>query len=282
MKKLMIALVVLIASVIIIITVSLHYIEVHKKATNSTATLRTQHANSVEKTRTIIIVRKCTYNTSLVRKLENKIAILNLTLHRLEREYKELVSKYRELQLKFNQCKSDYVSLLINYTKLKKECKSKKSQISITILFDREYYYYLLNDIEHAKHDILIMMFEMKYYPYDRYSLVDRLIDALIEAHERGVKVLVLLEYRTYFGYIKFNLRTYYYLKEHGIDVKLDYDPTTLHDKLVIIDDKIVYIGSHNWTESALKYNHEISVRIVSPTLAKEVEEYFYQIWNSE
>jgi phosphatidylserine/phosphatidylglycerophosphate/cardiolipin synthase-like enzyme len=42
----------------------------------------------------------------------------------------------------------------------------------------------------------------------------------------------------------------------------------------MIIDDKIVYVGSHNWSESALYYNHETSVKIVSEDIAKIFREY--------
>lgn len=123
-------------------------------------------------------------------------------------------------------------------------------------------------------------MYIMKYDPKDSFDWANDLIRALVAAHRRGVKVKVYLEYRTYFDYIKCNYITYEYLKSQGIEVKLDYGHDTDHMKLVIIDNKIVYIGSHNWSESALYYNHEISVRIVSESLAKKAKEYFYRLWS--
>ena len=95
-----------------------------------------------------------------------------------------------------------------------------------------------------------------------------------------GLLVKVLLEYRTYFGYVKYNYLAYRYLKDHGVDVRLDFNPDTEHMKIVIIDGKIVYIGSHNWSEASLYYNHEVSIRIVSRDIAKEVEKYFNYLWN--
>ena len=51
--------------------------------------------------------------------------------------------------------------------------------------------------------------------------------------------------------------------------------------KLVIIDDEIVYVGSHNWTESGLSYNSETSVRIVSEEIATIFKDYFNSLLNS-
>jgi phosphatidylserine/phosphatidylglycerophosphate/cardiolipin synthase-like enzyme len=54
--------------------------------------------------------------------------------------------------------------------------------------------------------------------------------------------------------------------------VKLDGESTTDHMKLVIIDDEIVYVGSHNWSESSLYYNTETSVKIVSEQVANNLK----------
>ena len=46
----------------------------------------------------------------------------------------------------------------------------------------------------------------------------------------------------------------------------------------VIIDDEIVYVGSHNWSESALYYNRETSTKIISDSIADTFKEYFSTI----
>jgi len=42
----------------------------------------------------------------------------------------------------------------------------------------------------------------------------------------------------------------------------------------MVIDRRYIYIGSHNLTQSALKYNKELSVLIDSPELAGEMTAY--------
>ncbi|MHC1601010.1 MAG: phospholipase D-like domain-containing protein [Candidatus Nezhaarchaeales archaeon] len=77
-----------------------------------------------------------------------------------------------------------------------------------------------------------------------------------------------------FYGYKEDNLEAYNYLKAHGINVHLDFESDTDHMKIVIIDGEIIYIGSHNWSESALYYNHEVSIRVVSKELAKLLQSY--------
>ena len=68
------------------------------------------------------------------------------------------------------------------------------------------------------------------------------------------------------------------YLQENGINVILDEQTSTDHMKLLIIDEKITYIGSHNWSESSLYYNTETSVKIVNQNFATALREYVSDI----
>lgn len=51
--------------------------------------------------------------------------------------------------------------------------------------------------------------------------------------------------------------------------------------KFVVIDGTIVYVGSHNWSESSLYYNHETSIKIVSDSITDTFESYFTTIITS-
>ena len=148
----------------------------------------------------------------------------------------------------------------------------------IRILNDKDYYRSLINDLKNAKEKILVAMYSMIYDPDDPFDWANDLIRELVKAEERGVNVEVILEYRTHNGYMDENLEAYHYLREHGVDVRLDRDKDTDHMKLVVIDGEIIYVGSHNWTEAALYYNHETSIRIVDSQAAKILETYFKTI----
>jgi len=153
--------------------------------------------------------------------------------------------------------------------------------LQVQVLTDRDYYHHLIKDLERANETILVAMYSMIYDPDDPEDWANDVIRELVEARERGVNVTVILEYRTYWGYMDDNLEVYEYLTSHGITAYLDEDTETDHMKLVIIDGYIVYVGSHNWSESALYYNRETSVRIVSKKVAEEFESYFWTIIRS-
>jgi len=151
----------------------------------------------------------------------------------------------------------------------------------IKLLKNVEYYNTLLEDIRRANKSILVAMYVIKYDPFDFDDPVNRLLEELVRARERGVDVRVLIEFKTRGEELYENLEAYEFLKNHNISVKLDRDPsTTIHTKLVIIDDRIVYLGSHNWSEESLQHNDEVSVRIVSEDNARSLEEYFQVLWS--
>ncbi len=177
----------------------------------------------------------------------------------------------------------EIAKLLAEIERLKKEVEEFKSMLKwgVYVLEDMEYYKSLIQDLRRANSSIVVAMYLMIYDPDDPVDYANDLIRELVEARKRGVNITVILEYRTYRGYLDENLETYHYLKAHNITVILDNDTETDHMKIVIIDEKIVYLGSHNWTESGLCYNHEVSVKIISKELAKALEEYVEGIYTS-
>ena len=188
-------------------------------------------------------------------------------------------AKIRELEESLSECRLKVKSLSeeLNATKSslreeKEKCSTPPSEVpgSVELLMDKDYYMSLLSAINSAKSEIYVMMFLMKYDPGDSYDPANDLIRALAQAEHRGVKVHVLLE-----DSLDINRVAYNYLRSNGVDVSFDSPSTTLHAKVVVIDGRIVFIGSHNWSEAALNWNHEVSVRIDSPEFAKEMEDYF-------
>ena len=63
-------------------------------------------------------------------------------------------------------------------------------------------------------------------------------------------------------------------LTRGGVRVVFDSPTVTSHNKTVVIDNRYVFIGSHNLTQGALRHNNELSVMIVSPELAAEVKSF--------
>jgi phosphatidylserine/phosphatidylglycerophosphate/cardiolipin synthase-like enzyme len=98
----------------------------------------------------------------------------------------------------------------------------------------------------------------------------------LIDASKRGVKVRVILEKRTQ----SYNLDEIVdALKQGGVEVCWASEKYKLtHTKMMIIDDKTVFVGSTNFSKSALLENREASV-ILQGNIVKEFIDVFQTDW---
>ena len=76
----------------------------------------------------------------------------------------------------------------------------------------------------------------------------------------------------------KENKHTANQLKKLGIHVAFDSNKTTTHAKIVVIDQHLCLLGSHNMTNSALGYNHETSLLVNSRELAKQLLAYMEEL----
>lgn len=140
----------------------------------------------------------------------------------------------------------------------------------VSLLKDRDYLPALLEGIDQARREIALSVFFFKTNGF-KDNQPDRVLSRLREAARRGVKVEVVIEQGQEGDNIsQDNAETVRKLKAAGIAVCMDGPDRTTHAKMVIIDRRYLFIGSHNLTQSALKYNHEVSVRIDSPSLAEE------------
>jgi len=152
---------------------------------------------------------------------------------------------------------------------------------AIAPLINDQYAEGVIKEINSAESSIDIIMYQMK--SYDSNNSVAQLEKALIARVKEGVSVRVLLDNQETNGkptsLTKENLKTKAYLEENGIKVFMDSAKTTTHDKLLIIDGKVVVIGSHNWSFSAFESNNEASVIIKDPEIAAYYKNYFENLW---
>jgi cardiolipin synthase len=152
----------------------------------------------------------------------------------------------------------------------------------VQLITDREYFNIVQTCFREARSSIGVMMFEAAYYERYLNSPTNLLIRELIAARRRGVEVKVILEKRKEGDRTqKNNMKTGRMLSEAGVQVAYDPVAVTTHTKLLIIDGEISIVGSTNWTYSALEKNHEVSVLIRSPEVAKDLQDYFQSMWKT-
>jgi phosphatidylserine/phosphatidylglycerophosphate/cardiolipin synthase-like enzyme len=102
----------------------------------------------------------------------------------------------------------------------------------------------IVQELDRAKVSILVQAYSFTSAPIAK---------ALVAAHERGVKVEILLD--------KSHLTSQYtsgpFVAKAGIPVKIDSAHDIAHNKIMIIDGEIVITGSFNFTKSAEDKNAE-------------------------
>jgi len=147
-------------------------------------------------------------------------------------------------------------------------------QTSSVAVNDRDYFPVVQELIKNADDSIHIIIFEVKYYNQFPDSAEMKILYELIAAQKRGVDVKIVTDqFYTSDEAIQ-------YLLSNGIDIKYDNGGLTTHSKLLIIDGKIVVVGSTNWSYYSIDLNHESNAVVKDKSLAKDFESYFEEIWN--
>jgi len=102
----------------------------------------------------------------------------------------------------------------------------------------------------------------------------DELIDSLIIAVQRGVDVKVLLGASRDEDIRHFHEEVRRLLSDNGVDVRFGREEGTTQARLLVIDDTLSIVGSHNWTASGLTYNSESSVLVESGAFGRLCGDY--------
>lgn len=123
--------------------------------------------------------------------------------------------------------------------------------------------------IQAAKSSIKIIIFDWRYYPQQAGSTVEKFNKAISEAAQRGIEVKALVN----------TTATLDQLKKNKIDAKKLYTPKLLHAKMMLIDENILIIGSHNYTQNAFTMNHEISIVGEAGEAGPAILAYFKNLW---
>lgn len=110
-------------------------------------------------------------------------------------------------------------------------------------------------------------------YALFRGEEVDKILENVIQCNKREVEVEIIVDDLKSRNWA--NKATVKYLKNKDIKIRYDkYTNKISHIKLVVVDEYATFIGSHNWTVSALRYSIESSVLIYSEMISKECKKY--------
>ncbi len=145
-------------------------------------------------------------------------------------------------------------------------------------LIGRDYVYTASKLIDSTCTEILFTVFQSSFSP-SKKSKPDHIIDAIVRAHQRKVKVSVLINHAGALSVSSKNRALSQYLSERGVSVRAAGRGYLVHGKVLILDRELVIIGSHNLTQRGLWTNYEASISVHSPAIAENMACWFNWLW---
>lgn len=148
----------------------------------------------------------------------------------------------------------------------------------------RTYYSVASRILHSADTSIDLVIFKMVYYGQFKDSKSNLLMQELVDAHSRGVKVRVILDINDWSDSInKTNRESTLWLLGEGLKtVRFDPLEHTTHSKLVIVDGETTLLGSTNWSYYSLTKNTEVDLLVKdSPKVAGAFTHYFSELWDN-
>lgn len=139
-----------------------------------------------------------------------------------------------------------------------------------TLLVGAEYPKYVIPLIARARGKIDIVVYDWRWYANQPAHIVQRFNIALVNAVKRGVTVRAVLN--------KAELLPT--LAKVGIKGRKMKDHRTVHSKLIVFDDTIAVIGSHNFTRNAFGANVESSVIVSIPSGERRFSTFFENLYS--
>ena len=122
----------------------------------------------------------------------------------------------------------------------------------ITPVIGKEFPEKVIPLIEEAKTSIKIVVFDWRWYPNDPGNPVQLFNQALVRAVRRGVDIKAISNMQDIVSVAN----------SVGIKVRKLATKNLIHAKMMIIDNEILILGSHNYTQSAFTMNQEVSIII--------------------
>ena len=153
----------------------------------------------------------------------------------------------------------------------KQDIKTKIGNQSIELFFSPQGYAMyrgVIPLIQDARESIDVSMFFLTHKNVSR---------ELVSAHNRGVDVRVIIDATSATnGYSK-----HHYLRENGIQVKVEDWGGKMHMKSAIIDGKHLILGSMNWTSAGESKNDENTLIVRNSNDSQAYQSFFNSLWYS-
>lgn len=138
-----------------------------------------------------------------------------------------------------------------------------------TVVIGKKYIEKVVPLITAARQSIDIIIYEVRLRPTIPTHPVSVLLRSLQDAATRGVRIRALVG----------NAFIAEELARYGIVAKTLHSQKLMHAKVVLLDNCVAVIGSHNFTQSAFTSNLEVSVVVQFAAAENDLSTYFKNLW---
>lgn len=148
------------------------------------------------------------------------------------------------------------------------------------LLSGKRYYFHVRDAIRAAQERVDVAMFHIALPVEDHPTR--HLLDALVEARARDVRVRVLVDRdrpSDPYNSTVINAAAIAFLLDGGVTVRVDTSRKLLHSKFLVIDADHTIIGSHNWSAGSYFGFDDLSVDVESTALARITRQRFQALW---
>lgn len=125
--------------------------------------------------------------------------------------------------------------------------------------------------IDGAQKSIKIIVFDWRWYPNDPGNPCQLFNASIVRAARRGVPVHAIVNSPLIRDPLKLN----------GILAKIPAIKNRIHIKMIIVDDRHVVFGSHNFSQSAFTSNIELSAVLRDTPKIADFVLYFDSVWRA-
>ena len=138
----------------------------------------------------------------------------------------------------------------------------------------------ILKSLNEAKSQILASVYFCKYVRKRKTDPARKVINKLIEKSKQGIDVKIIF----HIGQIKrqipgWNLFISQDLRKEGVQARLWKLKRILHSKLFVIDKNIVFLGSHNLSNTSLTESAELSIKYTGEDIGIKAAAVFAEWW---
>jgi cardiolipin synthase len=135
--------------------------------------------------------------------------------------------------------------------------------------------------ISDAKKSIYIATFKAEMTTKPRGRRLTKLFDRLIEKSRLGLDVRLLISKREEYGHIPLtNLFAVRELKKNRVRVRHLRNSRLCHAKILIIDNEVAILGSHNLSIKSCHSNFEVSLCIIDPYIVGQLQGLYALTWD--